>query len=122
MACWECYSNPCRCVSERQYEIEERFSQFDSWVTDLMVMEDELRQLQSLKVALLTARRSASVDKLLKVLPILQREAFRGTTPELFDAQNKALKKAYDDLEAEIRAEEWERARLARDYAWLRIP
>ena len=104
--CWECYSNPCRCVSERQYEIEERFSQFDSWVTDLMVMEDELRQLQSLKVALLTARRSASVDKLLKVLPILQREAFRGTTPELFDAENKALKKAYDDLEAETRAEE----------------
>ena len=105
--CDSCYSNPCRCAGdERQYEIDERFSQFDSWVTDLMVMELDLRDLQSLKVALLTARPSASVDKLLKALPILHTEAFRGVTPENVEAQSKALDQAYDDLEAEIRAEE----------------
>ena len=86
--------------------MDDRKSQCRSLAYDLGNMKRDLRDLQSLKVALLTTRPSASVDKLLKVLPILHTEAFRGVTPENVEAQSKALDQAYDDLEAEIRAEE----------------
>ena len=85
--------------------MDDRKSQCRSLAYDLGNMKRDLRDLQSLKIALLTARPSASADKLLKVLPILQTEAFQDVTLEKVEAQGKAFDQAWDDLLAEERAQ-----------------